>query len=107
MPLGTLYAFHCICFFVTCSDLEQRENKLRPLNKRVRDRMHRLHCLRFWLLHSVSSVHGYLMGQALHLLSSELEQMIEQAQDLDALVKGKGAASLKHLNFKSEGMIHL
>lgn len=69
------------------SDLEQRENKSKPLNKRVRDRMHRLHCLRFWLLHSVSSVRGYLMGQALHLLSSELEQTIEQAHDLDALVK--------------------
>lgn len=94
-------------FFVTCSDLEQRENKPKPLNKRVRDRMHRLHCLRFWLLHSVSSVHGYLMGQALHLLSSELEQTIEQAQDLDALVKGKDVVSLKHLNFKSECMIHL
>jgi hypothetical protein len=46
------------------------------------------------------------VGQALHLLSSELEQTIEQAQDLDALVKGKGVVSLKHLNFKSECMIH-
>jgi hypothetical protein len=31
------------------------------------------------------------MGEALHLLSSELEQRIEQAHDLDALVKGKGS----------------
>jgi hypothetical protein len=43
----------------------------------------------------------------LHLLSSELEQKIEQAHDLDALVKGKGVISLKHLSFKAECMILL
>jgi hypothetical protein len=42
------------------------------------------------------------MGEVLHLLSSELEQKIEQACDLDALVKGKGVVSLKHSNFKSD-----
>lgn len=71
------------------SDLEQRENKSKPLNSRARHRMHRLQCLRFWLLYSVNSVHSYLMGQVLHLLSLELEHKIEQAQDLDALMKGK------------------
>jgi len=37
------------------------------------------------------------MGQVLHLLSLELEHKIEQAQDLDALMKGKGLCLLKHL----------
>jgi hypothetical protein len=67
----------------------------KPLNKRARDRMHRLQCLRFWLLHSVNSVHSYLMGQVLQLLSLELERKIEQAQDLDALMKGKCVLLLK------------
>jgi hypothetical protein len=53
--------------------------------------MHRLQCLRFWLLYAVNSVHSYLMGQVLHLLSLELERKIEQAQDLDALMNGKCA----------------
>jgi hypothetical protein len=39
------------------------------------------------------------MGQALNLLSLELEQKIEQAHDLDALVKGKGVLSLKTFKF--------
>ncbi|KDR22561.1 gamma-tubulin complex component 5 [Zootermopsis nevadensis] len=73
------------------SDLEQRENKSKPLNRRARHRMHRLQCLRFWLLYSVNSVHSYLMGQVLHLLSLELEHKIEQAQDLDALMKAHSA----------------
>ncbi|XP_067008275.2 gamma-tubulin complex component 5 [Anabrus simplex] len=43
--------------------------------------------LRFWLLHSVGSVHTYLMGQVLHSLSLELERGIEKAKDLDTLVE--------------------
>jgi hypothetical protein len=71
------------------SDLEQRKNKTKPVAKRVQDRMHRLECLRFWLLHSVNSIHSYLMGQMLQVFSMELKCNIEQAQDLSMLVKGK------------------
>lgn len=73
------------------SDLDQRENKTKPLGKRARDRMHRLECLRFWLLHSVNSIHSYLMGQMLQLFSMELEHNIETAQDLSMLVKAHNA----------------
>lgn len=73
------------------SDLDQRENKTKPLGKRARDRTHRLECLRFWLLHSVNSIHSYLMGQMLQLFSMELEHNIETAQDLSMLVKAHNA----------------
>jgi len=53
--------------------------------------MHRLECLRFWLLHSVNSIHGYLVGQVLQVFSLELERDIEQARDLSMLIKGKGS----------------
>jgi gamma-tubulin complex component 5 len=69
------------------SDLEQRKNRSKPRNKRLQDRMHRLECLRFWLLQSVNSIHGYLMGQMLQVLSMELERNIEQARDLSMLIK--------------------
>jgi len=72
------------------SDLEQRKNRSKPVNKRLQDRMHRLECLRFWLLQSVSSIHSYLVGQMLQVLSMELERNIEQARDLSMLIKGKG-----------------
>lgn len=45
--------------------------------------------LRFWLLHSVGSVHSYLMGQVLLSLGLQLEQDLEAACDLDTLIKGK------------------
>jgi hypothetical protein len=72
------------------SDLKQSKNKTKLMSKRVRDRMHRLQCLRFWLLHSVNSIHSYLMGQMLQLFSMELEHSVEQARDLNMLIKGKG-----------------
>jgi len=78
-----------IIIFVFGSDLEQRKNRSKPASKRLQDRMHRLECLRFWLLQSVSSIHGYLMGQMLQVLSMELERNIEQARDLSMLIKGK------------------
>jgi len=73
------------------SDLEQRKSKTKPVSKRLQDRMHRLECLRFWLLHSVNSIHSYLMGQMLQVLSMELERNIEQARDLSMLIKGNGS----------------
>ncbi|XP_069685486.1 gamma-tubulin complex component 5 [Periplaneta americana] len=69
------------------SDLDQRENKSVPLRKKEKERMQRLQYLRFWLLHSVNSVHSYLMGQVLHLLHLELERNLEEAQELDAVIK--------------------
>ena len=80
-----------IIIIVFGSDLEQRKNRSKPRNKRLQDRMHRLECLRFWLLQSVNSIHGYLMGQMLQVLSMELERNIEQARDLSMLIKGKGS----------------
>jgi hypothetical protein len=80
-----------IIIVVFGSDLEQRKNKAKPVSKRLQDRMHRLECLRFWLLHSVNSIHSYLMGQMLQVLSMELERNIEQARDLSMLIKGKGS----------------
>lgn len=78
-----------VIFVVFDSDLEQRKNKTKPVSKRIQDRMHRLECLRFWLLHSVTSIHSYLMGQMLQLLSIELERSVEQARDLSMLIKGE------------------
>ena len=88
-----------IVIVVFGSDLEQKGNRTKPVSKRLQDRMHRLRCLRFWLLHSVNSIHSYLVGQMLQVLSTELERSIEQARDLSMLIKGKGSlfvnASLK------------
>ena len=80
-----------IMIVVFGSDVEQKKNKTKPVNKRLQDRMHRLRCLRFWLLHSVNSIHSYLMGQVLQVLSMELERNIEQARDLSMLINGKGS----------------
>lgn len=43
--------------------------------------------LRFWMLHSVGCLHSYLMGQVLVSLGLELERDIEEAADLDTLIR--------------------
>ncbi|KAJ9581948.1 hypothetical protein L9F63_003701, partial [Diploptera punctata] len=61
--------------------LEQKQ-----LKKKEKIRAHRLQILRFWLLHSVNSIHNYLMGQVLHSLELELHHNVEEANNLDSLV---------------------
>ncbi|GLG98082.1 Gamma-tubulin complex component [Gryllus bimaculatus] len=53
----------------------------------LRCRARCLQLLRFWLLHSVGSVHTYLMGQVLHSLGLELERDLAAATDLDTLLQ--------------------
>ena len=79
-----VYLASFVCFGISWSDLEQKR-----LEKKERMRAHRLQILRFWLLHSVNSIHNYLMGQVLHSLGLELEQDVQEADNLDSLVNGK------------------
>ncbi|PSN50141.1 hypothetical protein C0J52_15095 [Blattella germanica] len=60
------------------------------LKKSEKRRAQRLHILRFWLLHSVNSIHNYLMGQVLHSLGVELQHNVEEAYNLDSLVEAHG-----------------
>ena len=95
-----------VIFVVFDSDLEQMKNKTKPVSKRIQDRMHRLECLRFWLLHSVTSIHSYLMGQMLQLLSIELERNVEQARDLSMLIKGESPLSVKTAQNRSLQVVY-
>ncbi|XP_046383710.1 gamma-tubulin complex component 5 isoform X2 [Ischnura elegans] len=50
-------------------------------------KLHRLQLLRAWLLHFVGSVHAYLMGQVLHVLSVKMDGFLEEACDLDSIIQ--------------------
>ncbi|XP_072900244.1 gamma-tubulin complex component 5 [Hemitrygon akajei] len=53
----------------------------------VRQQIHRMFLLRVKLMHFVNSLHNYIMTRILHSTGLEFQHQIEEAKDLDQLIK--------------------
>ncbi|XP_058522487.1 gamma-tubulin complex component 5 isoform X3 [Ochotona princeps] len=53
----------------------------------VRQQIHRLFLLRVKLMHFVNSLHNYIMTRILHSTGLEFQHQVEEAKDLDQLIK--------------------
>ncbi|XP_070256905.1 gamma-tubulin complex component 5 isoform X4 [Myotis yumanensis] len=58
-----------------------------PQKKPVRQQIHRMFLLRVKLMHFVNSLHNYIMTRILHSTGLEFQHQIEEAKDLDQLIK--------------------
>ncbi|KAF6079810.1 tubulin gamma complex associated protein 5 [Phyllostomus discolor] len=58
-----------------------------PQRKPVRQQIHRMLLLRVKLMHFVNSLHNYIMTRILHSTGLEFQHQIEEAKDLDQLIK--------------------
>nr|KAF6279296.1 tubulin gamma complex associated protein 5 [Pipistrellus kuhlii] len=58
-----------------------------PQKKRMRQQIHRMFLLRVKLMHFVNSLHNYIMTRILHSTGLEFQHQIEEAKDLDQLIK--------------------
>ncbi|KAM6178956.1 gamma-tubulin complex component 5 [Rhynchocyon petersi] len=67
---------------------EQSMNaKLGPPKESVRQQIHRMFLLRVKLMHFVNSLHNYIMTRILHSTGLEFQHQVEEAKDLDHLIK--------------------
>ncbi|XP_078078549.1 gamma-tubulin complex component 5 isoform X1 [Mustelus asterias] len=57
------------------------------LKSPVRQQIHRMFLLRVKLMHFVNSLHNYIMTRILHSTGLEFQHQIEEAKDLDQLIK--------------------
>ncbi|XP_029460411.1 gamma-tubulin complex component 5 isoform X2 [Rhinatrema bivittatum] len=53
----------------------------------VRQQIHRMFLLRVKLMHFVNSLHNYMMTRILHSTGLEFQHQVEEAKDLDQLIK--------------------
>ncbi|KAM8780197.1 gamma-tubulin complex component 5 [Rhynchonycteris naso] len=60
---------------------------LGPQKKPERQPIHRMFLLRVKLMHFVNSLHNYIMTRILHSTGLEFQHQIEEAKDLDQLIK--------------------
>ncbi|XP_055980292.1 gamma-tubulin complex component 5 [Sorex fumeus] len=58
-----------------------------PRKEPVRQRIHRMFLLRVKLMHFVNSLHNYIMTRILHSTGLEFQHQVEEAKDLDQLIK--------------------
>ncbi|XP_037688721.1 gamma-tubulin complex component 5 isoform X2 [Choloepus didactylus] len=58
-----------------------------PQKKPIRQQIHRMFLLRVKLMHFVNSLHNYIMTRILHSTGLEFEHQVEEAKDLDQLIK--------------------
>ncbi|KAB1279044.1 Gamma-tubulin complex component 5 [Camelus dromedarius] len=58
-----------------------------PQKKPVRQQIHRMFLLRVKLMHFVNSLHNYIMTRILHSTGLEFQHQVEEAKDLDQLIK--------------------
>uniref|UniRef100_A0A671FBS8 Gamma-tubulin complex component n=1 Tax=Rhinolophus ferrumequinum TaxID=59479 RepID=A0A671FBS8_RHIFE len=58
-----------------------------PQKKPVTQQTHRLFLLRVKLMHFVNSLHNYIMTRILHSTGLEFQHQIQEAKDLDQLIK--------------------
>ncbi|XP_054998732.1 gamma-tubulin complex component 5 [Sorex araneus] len=58
-----------------------------PQKEPVRQRIHRMFLLRVKLMHFVNSLHNYIMTRILHSTGLEFQHQVEEAKDLDQLIK--------------------
>uniref|UniRef100_A0A8C2N7D9 Gamma-tubulin complex component n=1 Tax=Capra hircus TaxID=9925 RepID=A0A8C2N7D9_CAPHI len=60
---------------------------LGPQKEPVRLQVHRMFLLRVKLMHFVNSLHNYIMTRILHSTGLEFQHQVEEAKDLDQLIK--------------------
>ncbi|XP_073917998.1 gamma-tubulin complex component 5 isoform X4 [Castor canadensis] len=58
-----------------------------PHKEPVRQQIHRMFLLRVKLMHFVNSLHNYIMTRILHSTGLEFQHQVEEAKDLDQLIK--------------------
>uniref|UniRef100_A0A8C9BDT4 Gamma-tubulin complex component n=1 Tax=Phocoena sinus TaxID=42100 RepID=A0A8C9BDT4_PHOSS len=58
-----------------------------PQREPVRQQIHRMFLLRVKLMHFVNSLHNYIMTRILHSTGLEFQHQVEEAKDLDQLIK--------------------
>ncbi|KAI5237347.1 Gamma-Tubulin Complex Component 5 [Manis pentadactyla] len=58
-----------------------------PQKEPVRQQIHRMFLLRVKLMHFVNSLHNYIMTRILHSTGLEFQHQVEEAKDLDQLIK--------------------
>ncbi|XP_008581842.1 PREDICTED: gamma-tubulin complex component 5, partial [Galeopterus variegatus] len=58
-----------------------------PQKEPVRQWIHRMFLLRVKLMHFVNSLHNYIMTRILHSTGLEFQHQVEEAKDLDQLIK--------------------
>ncbi|XP_067841872.1 gamma-tubulin complex component 5 isoform X2 [Heptranchias perlo] len=66
---------------------EDSNSSFEALKTPVRQQIHRMFLLRVKLMHFVNSLHNYIMTRILHSTGLEFQHQIEEAKDLDQLIK--------------------
>ncbi|KAI1241730.1 hypothetical protein IHE44_0005219 [Lamprotornis superbus] len=58
-----------------------------PQKESIKQQIHRMFLLRVKLMHFVNSLHNYIMTRILHSTGLEFQHQVEEAKDLDQLIK--------------------
>ncbi|XP_025944564.1 gamma-tubulin complex component 5 isoform X1 [Apteryx mantelli] len=58
-----------------------------PQTERIKQQIHHMFLLRVKLMHFVNSLHNYIMTRILHSTGLEFQHQVEEAKDLDQLIK--------------------
>ncbi|XP_061315750.1 gamma-tubulin complex component 5 isoform X1 [Pezoporus flaviventris] len=58
-----------------------------PQPENIKQQIHRMFLLRVKLMHFVNSLHNYIMTRILHSTGLEFQHQVEEAKDLDQLIK--------------------
>ncbi|XP_077935147.1 gamma-tubulin complex component 5 isoform X3 [Halichoerus grypus] len=66
---------------------EQDTTQFGPQKEPIRQQIHRMFLLRVKLMHFVNSLHNYIMTRILHSTGLEFQHQVEEAKDLDQLIK--------------------
>ncbi|XP_006861931.1 PREDICTED: gamma-tubulin complex component 5-like [Chrysochloris asiatica] len=66
---------------------QDRNAPFGPQKESVRQQIHRMFLLRVKLMHFVNSLHNYIMTRILHSTGLEFQHQVEEAKDLDQLIK--------------------
>ncbi|XP_019484452.1 PREDICTED: gamma-tubulin complex component 5 [Hipposideros armiger] len=97
--LGGSYPYTCVSFTELTGTAEKPQLKegllceqdavapSGPQKKLVTQQTHRLFLLRVKLMHFVNSLHNYIMTRILHSTGLEFQHQIQEAKDLDQLIK--------------------
>uniref|UniRef100_A0A7M4ELE3 Gamma-tubulin complex component n=1 Tax=Crocodylus porosus TaxID=8502 RepID=A0A7M4ELE3_CROPO len=66
---------------------QERVPQFGPHTELIKQQIHRMFLLRVKLMHFVNSLHNYIMTRILHSTGLEFQHQVEEAKDLDQLIK--------------------
>ncbi|XP_065533674.1 gamma-tubulin complex component 5 isoform X2 [Lathamus discolor] len=69
------------------TSLQQGVLPFSPQPENIKQQIHRMFLLRVKLMHFVNSLHNYIMTRILHSTGLEFQHQVEEAKDLDQLIK--------------------